>query len=719
MESHTAEPSFILPPKAESKALPTPARGYPLPRPKHTSSETTTPTTPPIIKTDVIETNPVTEAQVPIKKPMMTMTELTQRDAIPTNNFIPLIYANTDEKIVKYEVRCADVYDALIRDPSLSKLHLKQLSAYSKLKMKHLKPTNAVPYNFAKGGFAKHKFGRLYAERGIQAFPSYIRGVLLEPDYFEWDFKNCHYIIIAWYAKSKGVDTTALYQYINNRDEEMSKVSNNKTVAKTAFLKILYGGSIEILNEFRGDSQEYSDVTPEGDTTLLQSIKKTVDVLKELCWAENEDKQYLIPKNKRDRKISMLGHFLQDKERQCLMAMDTYLKTRGRAIEILIHDAGMLRKLPGEKESPDELRQETEEAIYDAVGIRQTIVCKELPKYVFKTKQREYVGTDENGELIVVNATYATKHLIKLMNGKVIVDKSKNYCIMVFNDTNGMWESGERALSTEITRQGNNLMLYQNINGKDVLCFDGGTTKGKRDILDRIVDIPEIQQDFDNGEDTSKYKLLFSDGIYDSKNRIFTPGFDSSIIFYGKIPRACPKYLYTDFDDSDECIEFQRLNNYVNQVIFTDPYTKDQIDAGINEFLKVGYARAIQGEVEAKRVYFIVGETNTCKSVQTEAIGYSFGTFIGTFLMEELYVNKNNSDDISKKLGWLKDDTTHNNIYRQRITIANEADATRTINGSLLASISSGGTDAIQVRGMGKDRTIIKVGTTFFMFSND
>lgn len=740
MDAPTAPTADALPERQKPAYLPTPALGYAPAKGKYalkpTTSQTTTPTTPAQDKNEATEPpdgNPIIEAlptpkmemtvapvatkPKPVKKKGIHTLATTKADeeaeallaTAPTNTIVSTTI-NTSLKVVLTEVFDTDVMDALLNDPLMSQKNKKSLTIYNRTRTGI--GQHEVVYSLAKR-FEEHGLGRLYAKdkQGLQAFPNDIRDPLQAKHYWDLDLENCHYVILADFAEEMGFDVAPLRQYINNRTEELAKVSANRTIAKVAFLKIPYGGSIDLLNEMRGDVGEYKDDAHEGDATLLKAIEKVMGTIVDAVWSKNERLHHLIPKNKHNKKFCLLAHILQTKECDALKEICAFMKTKGRQIDTLIHDGGRVRKLPNEEAFPTALMRECEAHLLKTTKIRHTLAIKPLKPYAFTKPMRQYV---ELGDNECVDALYATKHLVKLLNGKILVDTTGGgRSVRVFSDTTGMWEEGQHALSTEITNNASKLVFWQKVNGTDKCYNFGGTTKGKADILNRINDIEGIHRLFGTGLDTSKHKLLFKDGIYDSKLRTFTEGYDPKIVFHGRIDRNCPKWLYTKPDDSEECEAFLKVCEDTNKILFIDPFTTKQIEGKVNTFYQVGLARALMGEVESKRFYTGVGDTNSGKGVMTMGLTNGFGTFVGTFTVNNLSPSINNTDDDEKKLGWTVP------IRNMRLTISNEANVALRIDGALLSKVVSGGTDPIKARKLHENAIEFIPKNTLLILAND
>jgi len=279
---------------------------------------------------------------------------------------------NTDIHIVKDELFDVDRMNIILRDTSgtYSKRDLVNLSRYNRSK----KTGNCVPVIYHYGrGFDKAQLGRLFARdnNGIQSFPCHIRNPLLEKHYWDCDMVNAHYVILSKLADSWGLKTEAIRQYVSNRDVELQRVSSNRRIAKTAFLKVAYGGSVKLHKD------EYSDdgISPEGDISLLKRIEAEMRVIVDNCWMKYEQHQKLV-KKKDNPKFSLFALILQTEERKCLMLMDEFMKLNKRQMDIFIHDGGEIRKLEGEKEFPSTLLRGAEQYVAERTGYPIELVVK-------------------------------------------------------------------------------------------------------------------------------------------------------------------------------------------------------------------------------------------------------------------------------------------------------------------------------------------------------
>lgn len=280
------------------------------------------------------------------------------------------VVINTDYHIVKTELYDPDVMDVLLRDTThFSKRDLGNLSRYKRGR-KHGNEVEVV-YHFGRG-CEQNQLGRLYPRngQGLQSFNFDMRNPLLEKHYWDCDMENCHYNILWKLADTWGLKTDAIQQYIRNREAELRKVSSNRTIAKTAFLKVAYGGNIKLYSDYYSDG-----IDPEGDITLLKKIESELKVIVDNCWIRHEQYQKIV-KRKDNPKFSLFALILQTEERKCLLAIDDYFKSKGRQIDIYIHDGGEVRKLPNETEFPRNLLIEASDHIRELYGYNMRLVIK-------------------------------------------------------------------------------------------------------------------------------------------------------------------------------------------------------------------------------------------------------------------------------------------------------------------------------------------------------
>ena len=590
----------------------------------------------------------------------------------------PATVVNTDLKIVKTELYDADVMEVLLKDTkAFSKGQLFTLSKYKKGR-KHGNAVEVV-YHYGKG-CDKDQLGRLYPHenQGLQAFSFDIRNPLLEKHYWDCDMENAHYFFLAKLADDWGLKNEAIKYYIANRDECLKALSSFRHIAKTEYLKVAYGGSIKLYSEYYKDDGN----APDGNKSQLLEVEKEMKKIVDFCWLKYSQYHKLVAK-KANPKYSLFALILQTEERKCLLAMDEYLKTKGRQMDIFIHDGGEVRKLDDETEFPVELLRGMETAVLKATGHKVNIVVKPF-KHDFKMP--------ETTEKEIIDDEYAGRFFVKLCGSNIARDGEDVY---YFNDQVGMWEKSETAFRTAVIKYKEKLIFKS---GDDLINYGGKESNVmamKKWILPSLEDTKFITRN----ADSSKHKLLFSDGIFDF-NTGFTEGFDPSIVFNKHIDRPYPK-------KRDE-----ELIKKVNDTLFVNAFNNDD-GREVGEYLKKALCIGLIGDYRRKKFHFGLGEANCGKGVLVSAFKGAFGDYICEWDANNLKYNPRNGQDEAKKLAWLKE------TVGCRLGFSNELRMDKIpIDGNQMKALSSGG-DEIKFRTNHKDEEKLINRCALWLMAND
>ena len=273
--------------------------------------------------------------------------------------------------IVKKELFDADVMKSLLSDERIAAVDRARLKRYYKSRSRLNEVT--VIYNFGKG-YEKSQHGRIYPDYGLglQSFARDLRNPLSAKFYWDIDIENAHYVLAKRLADERGLRTTAMQYYISNRDDCLAQVSAQNAVGKVAFLKVLYGGDITLYDSHINVSEE-----PEGDLSFLHSLKTEVDALTDRIWLEFDDvRKHCLRKH--NPKSSVLSIVLQTVERHVILGLDRFFTGKGRSMDVLIHDGGLIRRLEGESEFPVKLLREAEETLFAEMGYEFRLVNKPI-----------------------------------------------------------------------------------------------------------------------------------------------------------------------------------------------------------------------------------------------------------------------------------------------------------------------------------------------------
>jgi len=596
---------------------------------------------------------------------------------------------NRSLKIVKTEITDPDVLDGLLRSQGIfSQRDLKMLTRYKRGR-KHGCEVEVV-YHLG-SGCEELQIGRLYAKdgQGIQAFPFDIRNPLCAERYFDVDFDNCHYRLMSelckrWEQKHESVDV-----YINTREESLKKVSSNRGVAKVAFLKVAYGGQMDLCyDNFKEDG-----IMPEGDKTLLVDI--TVEIANIITYLKGKFPaihKFAIKKAKQKKPpgnpdFTLLALVLQTEERKCILALDEYLQSKGRSVDVLIHDGCYVRKLPGEVVFPDDIINGAEEYVFQKTGFRIPTKVKPIEhNYAAPTSDKSLILPAD----VLANDDFAAKRFYAL--AKEFLGK-QNGAVYAFDKTDGLWKDD---LSHLVHQYRDKLVWKQyTLTGQNVIDY-GGNVRHRNEMLKLL---PNYVEEKSFSAKSAIGKLLFKNGIYNFDTGIFTEGFDPTLFFKGRIDRD-----FSPVRDSE-------LEAQIYKYLFVDPYLTDQLPQA--KFYLTAIARAIYGDYNAKRCYITVGRPNCGRGLLTLALTSAFGSFISIFNPGCLLHTSNTGEDNPKANSWLVP------LVEKRIIIGNEIELSgRFIDGNRLKSLASGGDDVIARQNYEKD-TKFSIICTAFILLND
>ena len=330
--------------------------------------------------------------------------------------------------IVKKETFDPDVMKSLLQDERYAVSDRMRLKKYFKHRL-HTNETQVV-YNYGKG-YESSQQGRLYPDggMGLQCFSRDIRNPLTAKYYWDIDIENAHYVFAQHLAEERGIRTDCMKLYIENRNACLASVSTNRSTAKTAFLRILYGGDITLYDATLG---EY--VEPEGDMSFLYSLREEVTALMERIWIECDSvRKHCL--RKRNPKASVLSIVLQTIEKHILLTLDRCFTEKGRSMDVLIHDGGLVRRLEGETEFPPALLREAESILLAETGYVLTLVNKPIVHFYDVKPEVLYIAEGvPMGTFRKKQIEFERNHFFLRENGCICEIRSDGPLLMMSNE---------------------------------------------------------------------------------------------------------------------------------------------------------------------------------------------------------------------------------------------------------------------------------------------
>jgi hypothetical protein len=244
--------------------------------------------------------------------------------------------------------------------------------------------SKSVSDNKIKVKYIKDKYGRSNPENshGLYNIRREIRQTITKDYYTDIDIENAHPVILHQILKHNGIKCDHLTNYINNRkyylDLVMNKYKVKRDVAKTLFIRLLYGGSYELWLE---------------ENKFTESIKEIIDfnysmwaINKKIVEANPELNNWVLDKHKDDEKkktnynSTVVAFMLQEKEVQILEQLYIYSIDKGYIKDnnvVLCADGLMIPK----ENYNDNILNEYEQLIKDKFDIELKFTNKPMNEY--------------------------------------------------------------------------------------------------------------------------------------------------------------------------------------------------------------------------------------------------------------------------------------------------------------------------------------------------
>lgn len=534
--------------------------------------------------------------------------------------------------------------------------------------------TSVYTYSYNKhNAISRAGYGRLYSQQkgSLERLEKTLRHSLCAGLYWDVDMVNAQPTILSQMAKRFNLKLRILNLYVNNREEIikkfMTEMSMTRVEVKEWIIKCLFGSKIPELINLQHELETLANQLRNQYSELYDSVKKTKDT-------------------------NIIGTFLayiaQSEENKCLLAMNEYFTRNGRDVAVFCYDGCMILVIDGELTFPDSLLRGCEKHIKKSTGYDIKLLVKEMKcSDEFKNSSTKLMRITD------VDDAYMTNKFISNMNGNIIHDCDRG--IMIFKPDIGFWSDDINDLRKEIV---NANLVEETMDG--IVNYSGYFYKV--DIIIKMLPtlLPDPIKFCENNIDKTIGKLLFKDGIYDMPSKTFSRSFDKNLYFAGRIDRNFP-----DVRNEDLIIK-------LNKLLFQDPFTTNEQDVGI--YQKQLIARAIAGHYQDKFMIWAIGETNSGKGVQSEALVKCFDSFVSIYAPNSLLYNKNSGSDEAKKLSWVYP------IHNSRISIGNETRRSlgMPVDTSIFKSLVSGG-DLIPMRKNFKDEEYKKNRAILMYCCND
>ena len=288
------------------------------------------------------------------------------------------LYEQYDKKKLEEVISCNNIPFETTDDKEWVDIFKNQIKKY--YKKKYTDKGIEIKY------IQKNNFGRYTTRCGLQGFQKDVRKYISGEYVRDFDFKNCHPVILEQLLKKNDIYCGSfLEEYNKNRNEVMEK---NGIKDKTVLIKMMNNEN-EPLGIFK-------DLHSRIYNTLFPKLKKENDNLYKVISSGR--------KKKYNMKGSFISHYLQNIENQMLMSFYNYLNEKFIKVHSLMFDGLTIDKVCNFDV------KEAEDRIFKDTGYRIEIVEKSTHtdwKPVVNSNIDLYKEIyDEGGDLYDVSYNY-------------------------------------------------------------------------------------------------------------------------------------------------------------------------------------------------------------------------------------------------------------------------------------------------------------------------
>lgn len=349
-------------------------------------------------------------------------------------------------------------------------------------------------------------------------------------------------------------------------------------------------------------------------------------------------------------------------------------------------------------------------------------IFKRQKEQIDKNKDETNHIEDDNIDTYEIPRTYTVGNeeeagtiIFNLMKNDIKCCKLADYTAYYYKDNN-IWINDEKLIKNRIIRKiaTTNFIketIGEDKNGEEKIKYDINFGKNYTQcenifkFVKTLIDYNNIDDEFYNKlHETTKYKLVFNDGVLDIKNNNFFTWDNEE--YFSKNPIYSIYKINRNFkDDYDKYINND--DETLKNIEYLENLIKSIVDNQYEKLLQF-LSRSAFGFVEDKDWSVFMGNRNCGKGVLCELIQNSLNNYVDTVNANSLLMERETSNDLRKLEFAIS-------FEFKRLMLTNEMNFDNSnknlkINGVLLKSLFSGGD-------MLKGRKIFKSEMTFYIQS--
>lgn len=496
--------------------------------------------------------------------------------------------------------------------------------------------------------------GRLYCGGSIQGLPKSLRGFIASHT-TDVDMKNAHPTILEYICHKHEILCPQLEFYNNHRDQILHRYDDREKAKRQFLMSVNDDKPFKTKDKFlqRFDAE-------------MKMLQKTITGLEEYAQIRAS-----VPASKRTNwNGSAINRILCMYENQILQVAVSTVNRRSIEICTPMFDGFMVY---GDYYQDAELIDQITTQVNNSFpNLKMAWAYKAHDDSIsipegFTLDSNQGASSLENS---VSSDVEAAEKVFKLYPYWV-------YCksvLYVFNGETGMWDASPTAYLAVIKSLSEHLHVKKLVKEEFVVSESSyGNTLSLMERIPVLIKTMCINDDWlKQTQHTSLGKLLFKNGYIDLREYNFYSkeehGFNPEIVFLGRI-----HHNFDVFDDNDLAYIEDIKERFFYKVLGED----------VGSYLIHNLSRGLGGDM-MKRILFGLGDTNSGKSVLTQALQQSCGDYVGEFNAGNL-AYRNTGQDEAQQLRWAM------LLQYKRIIISNEIKSTTELDGNMIKKVSSGG----------------------------
>lgn len=530
--------------------------------------------------------------------------------------------------------------------------------------------------------YKQSNMGRLKS-LGLQSMPRQWRHTISNEFYNDIDIVNAHPVILQFLCRLLNHPCPMLDTYVENRDEVLADISDDRDKAKTIILKLTNGGGgpgvsefknhflDDYMEEMRGIHNKFAEMFPDEFKTHHTNI---INSKPEYKWDNS--------------KASYMNIWLCRVENTILLTIHKLLGSPNNAV--LCFDGIMV-----DKSQSYDLRA-LEASVKNAIGIDIKLSVKPMLNVfnMVETEIDEIDDDDIKAELELLNSRFADDDFSDYFISQYPDFKYYNNECYIFRDNRWQRDNTNmvhRLIGAKLHKTVQQAIDKKYPSNRDYKEFERlskcigrmRNTSARNAILASILNYTTIKQDiFDLNPDL----LGFDNGVYDLKEGKFRPARFDDYVSYST------GYDYVETNDTDR----KFVMDFINKIL-PDEDTRDYL----LEYLSTGlYGKQIQ------HFFLLEGTGANGKDVLMQ--------FYKMVLGNDYYYTGHLSSLTTEKKSDL--DVSMTNMGKKRFVIFNEPSRKTAILGSELKRLT--GTTEVNARGCYSDQSIVSLANTTAMPCN-